>query len=285
MKIIRLILIFIFAASVFTFAQEGLVKSYFGGDTLKSEITYSNNIREGAAKFYYRNGNLKEELNYVNGKVDGLVKEYYPTGKIKETYVIEDGRRNGPASLFDTAGVYIKDINYTQGKIEKKKNYFDEEQPAKPVASKENDKKDFIQVSQNLLKKGEKVTPGVPEVKEEKALKSDPAYYLTAEVMPEPVGGMKKIMDKLVYPENAQEDGIEGTVKILAFIDESGEVTHAEIVQGIGHGCDQAAKIAVFYTKFKPGLLKGKPVNVQMIIPIEFKLKEKKKHSSFWDIF
>ncbi len=103
--------------------------------------------------------------------------------------------------------------------------------------------------------------------------------------MPEPVGGMKKIMNKLVYPEKAKEDGIQGTVKVLAFIDEDGEVTHAEVVQGIGHGCDQSAKIAVFYTKFKPGLLKGKPVNVQMVIPVEFKLKEKKKNSSFWDIF
>ncbi len=28
----------------------------------------------------------------------------------------------------------------------------------------------------------------------------------------------------------------------------------------------------VFYTKFKPGLLKGKPVKVQMVVPVEFKL-------------
>jgi TonB family protein len=285
MKIFILTLLIISSASVLIFAQDGTVKSYYGGDTLKSEINFSNNIREGAAKFYYRNGNLKEELNYVNGKVDGLVKEYYPSGKIKKTYVIENGMRNGPASLFDTSGVYIKDLKYAQGKLVKRKNTFEEKEPDKIAASKQSRTKDFIKVSQNLLKKGEETSHSVPQVTEEKALKSDPAYYLTAEVMPEPVGGMKKIMNKLVYPEKAKEDGIQGTVKVLAFIDEDGEVTHAEVVQGIGHGCDQSAKIAVFYTKFKPGLLKGKPVNVQMVIPVEFKLKEKKKNSSFWDIF
>ncbi len=166
MKIFILTLLIISSASVLIFAQDGTVKSYYGGDTLKSEINFSNNIREGAAKFYYRNGNLKEELNYVNGKVDGLVKEYYPSGKIKKTYVIENGMRNGPASLFDTSGVYIKDLKYAQGKLVKRKNTFEEKEPDKIAASKQSRTKDFIKVSQNLLKKGEETSHSVPQVTE-----------------------------------------------------------------------------------------------------------------------
>jgi len=91
--------------------------------------------------------------------------------------------------------------------------------------------------------------------------------------MPEPAGGMNTILNKLVYPESAKKDKIQGVVKIRAYIDQYGEVTHDEVVQGIGHGCDEAAKIAVYYTMFKPGLIKGKPVKVQMVIPVEFKLR------------
>jgi Gram-negative bacterial tonB protein. len=43
-------------------------------------------------------------------------------------------------------------------------------------------------------------------------------------------------------------------------------------VEGIGYGCDENARLSVYYTRFKPGLQKGQRVKVQMIIPIEFKL-------------
>ena len=76
------------------------------------------------------------------------------------------------------------------------------------------------------------------------------------------------------YPEEAKDDEIEGTVKILAFIDRNGEVIDAQVLEGIGHGCDEAARQAVYYHRFKPGLQRGQKVKVQMVIPIEFKLNK-----------
>ena len=63
-------------------------------------------------------------------------------------------------------------------------------------------------------------------------------------------------------------------VKILTFVDRDGEVLDAQVVEGIGYGCDEAARLAILYHRFKPGLIKGQKVKVQMEIPIEFKLDE-----------
>ena len=271
---------FVLAASLFLcikiFPQDGVVNSFYPSDTLKTRINYINNVREGEAKFYYPNGKVKEELTYENGKVNGLVKLYSETGKLKETFNVEEGRREGPTSLFDSTGQYIKDINFENGKLMPEISPI-EEASSKPLAAA-NDTKIPKQNNSNKkiteLKKKIADMSSPPSIEEEK-MNDDPAYYLTAEVMPEPIGGMKAIMDKIIYPYQAKKDKIQGVVKIKTFVDEYGDVTNAEVVQGIGHGCDEAARTAVFYARFKPGLIKGKPVKVQMIIPIEFKLDKK----------
>ena len=110
-----------------------------------------------------------------------------------------------------------------------------------------------------------------PPPKEEK-VEEEPTYFVAVEEMPEPVGGIRAIQEKIVYPEIAKRAGVEGKVYILAFVDESGNVTKANVLKGIGAGCDEAALDAVLKTKFKPGKQRGKPVRVQVSIPIIFKL-------------
>jgi TonB family protein len=246
-----------------SFAQEGLVVTKYANGKTESEINYSNNIRVGEAKYYYENGNIKEERLYINGRVEGLVKKYHENGKLKELINIENGKREGPTSIFNENGEYVTDIFFENGKqfIEEKNPYIIEE-PKTDIATTRK------------IKKQEKVNYELPPPQEEKEEKpeDDDAILLIAEVMPEPVGGPGAIQKKIVYPPKAKEDGIQGIVEIEAFIDEFGEVTKAIVKKGIGHGCDESARIAVYYTKFKPGLQKGKPVKMQMVIPLEFKL-------------
>jgi protein TonB len=118
-------------------------------------------------------------------------------------------------------------------------------------------------VDYSLLEVEEKV------VEEEKA----PTYFVAVEEMPEPIGGIKAIQEKITYPEIAKRAGVEGKVYILAFVDENGNVTKAQVLKGIGAGCDEAAQDAVLQTKFKPGKQRGTPVKVQVSIPIVFKLQ------------
>jgi TonB family protein len=253
------------------FSQDSPVKTYFPNGKVDSEISFNGSIREGEAKFYYEDGTLKEERLYINGRVAGLVKTYHPNGNLKELINIEDGKREGPTSVFDEEGNYIKDIFYEQGiQIVEKKNIYLIEEPEIEIAQNRNEQTPVT----TPVKKPKKKDYEMPPPPEEENLEDDPAIFRTVELMPEPVGGFESIKKKLIYPEKAKEDGIEGIVEIEIIVDEFGEVQKADVIKGIRPDCDELARIAVYYTKFKPGLQRGKPVKVQFIVPVEFKLLE-----------
>ncbi len=98
-------------------------------------------------------------------------------------------------------------------------------------------------------------------------------YLVAAEEMPQPVGGIVAIQEKLRYPEIAKRAGIQGRVFVKAFISEKGVVDSTELIKGIGGGCDEAAMEAIKNTKFIPGVMSGKPVKTVVSIPLLFKLK------------
>lgn len=91
--------------------------------------------------------------------------------------------------------------------------------------------------------------------------------------LPSPIGGMASIQQNIRYPEIAKRAGIEGTVYIAVDIDEKGNVTNTNIMQGIGAGCDEAAIDAIKQVKFKPAIKDSIPVKYRITIPIQFKLQ------------
>jgi len=97
------------------------------------------------------------------------------------------------------------------------------------------------------------------------------SYFIQAEQMPELIGGVAA--KNIVYPEEAKKAGIEGRVFVKAFIDQNGDVVGTKVIKGAGNGLDEAAEKAVMQAKFKPGLIKGKPVKCEVAIPIMFKLQ------------
>lgn len=104
-------------------------------------------------------------------------------------------------------------------------------------------------------------------------ISGEDTYFVAVEKMPEPIGGIAAIQKHITYPAEAKRAGIEGRVYIKAYIDTTGNVAMAEVLRGIGSGCDEAALEAVKKTIFKPGEQRGKKVNVQVSIPIVFKLQ------------
>jgi TonB family protein len=97
-------------------------------------------------------------------------------------------------------------------------------------------------------------------------------YFVVVDSMPEPIGGIGAIEKKIKYPESAKRAGVEGRVYVKAFINEDGNVDATQILKGVGASLDEAASNAVKETKFKPGKQNGKPVKVQVVVPIQFKL-------------
>jgi len=76
-----------------------------------------------------------------------------------------------------------------------------------------------------------------------------------------------------LYPEIAQEAGIEGTIYIQFFIDKKGNVTEAYVMKGIPNtGLDESALNAVKKSKWKPAQQRDKKVGVWQTVPVKFEL-------------
>lgn len=269
---LRTLFFLIIAASI-VFPQADSVISYHNNGTIKSIVHYNNGVRDGEAKFFRKDGKIKQELSYFNGRVDGLVINYDENGILREMFSIVNSKREGPTSYFDSTGNFINDVYYTEGFLDIDEELLTYSKFDNVLASNETNA-GSEQVGKKQINKHTSSDQLLPPVVEEKRdFDEDPAFYLSVEVMPEPVGGMKSIYKKIHYPENAKKNNIEGTVIIRVYIDRDGEVLDAKVYKGIGYGCDESARIAIFYHRFKPGLQRGQRVKVQMDIPVEFKLQ------------
>ena len=95
--------------------------------------------------------------------------------------------------------------------------------------------------------------------------------------MPVPPGGMegftKYMIENLKYPASAKENKIEGKVFVSFVVKSDGTVEKAEIIRGIGGGCDEEAMRMVANSgTWTPGIKDGKAVATQMVLPVMFKL-------------
>ena len=69
--------------------------------------------------------------------------------------------------------------------------------------------------------------------------------------------------------------GIEGKVFVEFVVRKSGKITDIKVLKGIGAGCDEAAKTVLSDVEdWNPGIMKGRPVAVKMVMPIIFKLNQ-----------
>ena len=186
-----------------------------------------------------------------------LAFKYFPN--IKESKVIQQA----PQQLIN-----LQDIQQTRQETRPPPP----PKPEIPIAVPSEDVLKDITLNSTELNQNANVAPPPPP-EEKKAASEEPQYFVAVENMPEPIGGIAAIQNKIVYPEIAKRAGVEGTVYIKAYVNKKGIVTKAVVLKGIGAGCDEAALKAVKETKFKPGSQRGKPVNVMVSIPVVFKLQ------------
>jgi len=146
--------------------------------------------------------------------------------------------------------------------------------PPIPIEAPSDDVLEDIAIGSTEIDINEQISAPPPPPKQEVKEEEDEAvFFVAVEETPEPIGGIEAIQKKIVYPEIAKRAGVQGRVFIKAFVNEVGDVVKAEVIKGIGAGCDEAAVAAVMQTKFKPGKQRGKSVKVQVSIPIVFKLQ------------
>ena len=135
--------------------------------------------------------------------------------------------------------------------------------PSVPVESEDEDIADDLTIEETDLDSFEAwdAPPPPPEGPRVKFIPYDDP--------PQPLSSIRP-----VYPEIAQEAGIEGTVVVQVFVDKKGRVQDTLILKGIPNtGLDEAAVTAIKKTRFRPAKQRERAGGVWISIPVNFRLK------------
>ena len=160
---------------------------------------------------------------------------------------------------FELQEIIIENIPQTQ-QIEKPPP---PARPSVPVESEDEDIADDLTIEETDLDSFEAwdappPPPDGPRVK-----------FIPYDDPPQPLSSIRP-----VYPEIAQEAGIEGTVVVQVFVDNRGRVQDTLILKGIPNtGLDEAAVAAIKKTRFRPARQRERAVGVWISIPVNFRLK------------
>lgn len=76
------------------------------------------------------------------------------------------------------------------------------------------------------------------------------------------------------YPSQARRRGYQGTVMLHVLVTASGTVADARLLQSSGYSLlDRSAMTAIWQWVFQPGTRNGRPVDMQINVPIVFQLR------------
>jgi len=120
------------------------------------------------------------------------------------------------------------------------------------------------------------VEPTMPVVIETEETQLPPPIV---EEMPTYPGGetarIKFLSDQLVYPQQAIETGIRGTVYVQFIIDSKGNITDVKVLRGIGGGCDEeAVRVIKLMPAWHAGRQNGRAVRVLYNMPVVFRMEQ-----------
>lgn len=116
--------------------------------------------------------------------------------------------------------------------------------------------------------------PDPPEENEKKSKERTNEIFVAVEENPELIGGMASLREDVEYPAIAKKAGVEGRVIVRFVVGKDGSVQEPKVIRSVHSLLDKAALEAVKQQKFKPGKQRGRPVRVQMSLPVSFKIKE-----------
>ena len=147
---------------------------------------------------------------------------------------------------------------------------------ANPLQAQTNEQITQISIVKNPISENVSVNGINTSVYGIEVLDSEPDY-------PGGVNGlMAFLLENLVYPTFAMENGIQGRVVIKFVVTTTGNVANAEVVESVDPALDdEAIRVVSMIKGFSPGVLDGKKVNVWYTLPIKFKLPEASSYEEF----
>ena len=159
------------------------------------------------------------------------------------------------------------------------------EAPKVPVLSDQIDiVTDDIKVEDNFASLEDNANLGVEimdyveEVKEE-TVEEEAIPFQLVEEKPSFQGGdantfSKWVQSKLVYPEIAKENGVQGRVTLQFTVEKDGSVTNVKVLRGVDSSLDkEAVRVVQSSPKWKPGKQRDRTVKVTYTFPVMFQLR------------
>ena len=135
------------------------------------------------------------------------------------------------------------------------------------VISTEDDKSLGVEIKEYVVEQEEE------EVEEEEV------PFAIVEQKPTFQGGdantfTKWVFSKIVYPEIAKENGVQGRVTLQFTIETDGSVKNVKVLRGVDSSLDkEAVRVVSSSPKWKPGMQRNKPVRVKYTFPVVFQLR------------
>jgi protein TonB len=125
---------------------------------------------------------------------------------------------------------------------------------------------------------GVEIMDYVEEVKEE-VVEEEAIPFQLVEEKPSFNGGdanefSKWVNSKLVYPEIAKENGVQGRVTLQFTVEKDGSVTNVKVLRGVDSSLDkEAVRVVQSSPKWKPGKQRDRAVKVTYTFPVIFQLR------------
>jgi TonB family protein len=218
----------------------------------------------------YDNGNLWYEGEYQNNKASGKWKYYNVAAKHSES----EGNYNADVKV----GTWVSYYNNTQkqaeyiyndaGQLDGTYTIWDESGEVTSVSIYADGKK--LKSRDSNLNKPTLQMERMPIFGEYCGYMQD--YRAAKQCSDKAV--LAFIYENMDYPDFARINGIEGSATVSFIIDKIGNITEIEVLNGV---CDEMKKECIrlieSFPNWSPALRNGKPVSVQLRLPIEFELK------------
>ncbi len=103
-----------------------------------------------------------------------------------------------------------------------------------------------------------------------------PPITLKDQKEPSPIGGtaaFKSYLEQnLVYPQQAIDNNIKGTVVLMVSINSDGSINSIEVTKGLGFGCDaEAMRLISTGPKWTPKVVNGQAIRANKLVKVKFK--------------
>jgi TonB family protein len=203
-----------------------------------------------------------EEGSVSPGNSDGKANTVTVVASNKESLYIIDGKE-----------VAFSEVNGLDPEKIEQINVLKNEEAVKKYGEKGKDGVVLIRLKKELA------VPVENQSKQDTARKSGELFTIV-EQMPEFPGGNEAFREfinmNLRYPEEAVKKGMQGKVFVCFTVDVNGKVKDAKVVRGVDPLFDvEALRVINLSPAWKPGIQRGKPVDVSFTMPVQFSLNNK----------